>query len=122
MKYIFLVVLFVATISCNRHALPSSTPITNAEIKNAKGDTILTGHCSVSILQNQPYKTWFDKSYNNYQVDTPTAMLLKPLLETKQHRNISRKLVRRQQARSTAPAESAADSGFRHIKASINIC
>ncbi len=63
--------------------MPSLTPITNAEIKNANGDTILAGHCSVSILQKQPYKKWFDKSYNNYTVDTQTALLVKPLLENK---------------------------------------
>jgi tetratricopeptide (TPR) repeat protein len=83
MKYIFMMVLCVAAISCSQHILPSSTPITNAEIKNADGDTILSGHCSVSILQTQPYKKWFDESYENYIVDTQTALLTKPLLENK---------------------------------------
>jgi len=82
MKKIFMMVC-IAAISCTRHAMPSSTPITSTEIKNANGDTILAGHCSASILQTQPYKTWFDKSYNNYNVDTPTALSLKPLLENK---------------------------------------
>lgn len=73
----------IAATACNRNAMPSSTPITNAQVQNEQGKTILAGHCSVSILQTGAYKEWFDKSYNNYTVDTATIHLMQPYLANK---------------------------------------
>ncbi|CAN5541815.1 hypothetical protein BH10BAC2_BH10BAC2_37470 [soil metagenome] len=70
----------IVAISCNRAALPSQTSYANAEIKNEQGNTILAGHCSFNMMQQAPYKEWFDKSYDTYAVDTTTALQLKPLL------------------------------------------
>ncbi|HWB27035.1 MAG TPA: tetratricopeptide repeat protein [Chitinophagaceae bacterium] len=84
MKYIFIIaVVYDGITGCSHALLPSSTPITNTEIKNDRDATILAGHCSLSILQTNPYKEWFDKSYNNYPVDTATVQLLQPLLQNK---------------------------------------
>jgi len=84
MKNIFMMAaVCIATVSCNRAAMPSATPYINAEIKNEQGNTILAGHCSVSKLYITPYKDWFDKSYNEYAVDSVTANQLQPLLENK---------------------------------------
>jgi len=84
MKYILVIAVFCAILSgCNHSAVPSSTPVTNAQIQNANGTTILEGHCSLSITQTTPYKDWFDKSYNNYTVDTNTVSLIRPKLAGK---------------------------------------
>jgi len=51
MKNIFMMAaVCIVAVSCNRAAVPSATPYTNAEIKNEQGNTILAGHCSVSML------------------------------------------------------------------------
>ena len=71
----------IVALSCNRTAMPSNTTYANAEIKNEKGNTILAGHCSLNIMQQNPYKEWFDKSYDAYTVDTATVQQLKPLLD-----------------------------------------
>ncbi len=79
----YMSLLLIASIACHRASLPATTPIINAEIQNERKQTILAGHCSVSILQIRNYKEWFDKSYNAYQVDTNTTEQLEPLLPGK---------------------------------------
>lgn len=69
--------------SCTQKNFPASTPIINSEIKNQSQQTILAGHCSVSILQTGNYKTWYDKSYNDYTIDSTSANELKSLLQNK---------------------------------------
>ena len=72
--------VYIVVISCNRTAMPSKMPYANIEIKNENGNTILAGHCSLGIMQQDPYKEWFNKSYDTYTVDTATVQQLKPLL------------------------------------------
>ncbi len=85
MKNIFMMaVVFVVAFSCNRAAMPSATRYTNAEIKNEQGNTILAGHCAKSILQTMPYKDWYNKSYNPYNVDSTTVQQLTPVLKNKE--------------------------------------
>src|SRR5262245_41980557 len=82
MKKIFMMAaVYIVAASCNRTALPSKTPYANAEIKNDKGNIILAGHCSPNVMQQPPYKEWFDKSYDAYTVDTATVQHLKPILQ-----------------------------------------
>jgi len=84
MKYVFILIMLCMVITgCNHSVVPSTTPIVNAQIQNEKGATILAGHCSVSILQTNPYKEWFDRSYTNYVVDTTTVSLMKNKLANK---------------------------------------
>lgn len=85
MKNIFIMaaICFVA-LSCNRYAAPSITPYSNAEIKNEQGNTILAGHCSLSILNKEPYHQWFDTNYNKYIPDTSVVNTLSPLLQNKE--------------------------------------
>lgn len=84
MKYIIILAALCAVASgCTHSVMPSTTPVVNTQIQNAAGTTILEGHCSLSITQTSPYKDWFDKSYNNYTVDTNTVSLLKPKLAGK---------------------------------------
>lgn len=84
MKNIFMMaaVCFVA-FSCNRAAMPSISPYTNNEIKNEQGKTILAGHCSVNILETNPYKEWFDHSFNSYVVDSSLVRQAEPYLKNK---------------------------------------
>lgn len=70
----------IVALSCNRFAMPSQTSFTNKEIKNEQGNTILAGHCPLSMMQQNPYKEWFDQSYNGYIVDTTITQQLSHLL------------------------------------------
>ena len=74
------VILCMAS-ACHRSLVPSTTPITNLEIKNESGQLILAGHGSISVLQQPNYKPWYDKSYDAYSVDTSLTAELKPLLK-----------------------------------------
>jgi len=79
----YISILLIVSIACHRAAMPSATPVVNAEIQNDRKQTILAGHCTISILQAKNYKEWYDKSYNAYQTDTNTIEQLKPLLTGK---------------------------------------
>ena len=41
----------------------------NQEIKTPQGHQFLVGQITVEGLQNNPYKAWFDTSYNQYTID-----------------------------------------------------
>lgn len=75
--------LLVILASCHRAALPSTTVYSNTEVKNANNQTMLLGHCAISMLQSNNYKDWYNQSYNGYEVDTNYMAQLKPLLKSK---------------------------------------
>lgn len=79
---LFVAVLFIA-LSCHRGTVASHTPYANTEMKNAKGDTILLGHCALAELQKPRYRQWFQASYNGYTIDSVTVARLQPLLAGK---------------------------------------
>ncbi len=81
MKTISILVLAVVFAACNQHIVPSSTPIVNTEIINDKKQPTLLGHCSISSMQANNYKEWFDKSYNSYSIDSSIIPKLQPLLQ-----------------------------------------
>lgn len=84
MKNIFIMVLVcIAVFSCNQKAIPSHTCIVNTTILNENNQPILAGHCSLAILQHDPYAEWYTKNYQEYKVDTLTAMKLSPFLQNK---------------------------------------
>jgi tetratricopeptide (TPR) repeat protein len=84
MKNIFaMAAVYVAVISCNHSAIPSATPIINTEMQNENGKIILAGHCSLSVLNSDPYKEWFDTTYQKYVVDNSTIGIIKPMLQNK---------------------------------------
>ena len=84
MKNIYMMAaICITAIGCNHFAVPSNTPVTNVELQNDQGKVILAGHCSISSLQSNPYKEWFDKSYNEYKIDTSSAEMIKLLLQNK---------------------------------------
>ena len=73
--------LLLMAAACTRSIAPVTTPVTNNEIKTGSGQVILAGHASVSVLQQPDYKTWYDKSYNVYTVDTTTVKQLQPIFK-----------------------------------------
>ncbi len=84
MKNIFIVAaILVLAAACQRATVPVKTPIVNTEIKKESGQVVLLGHASHSILQQPEYKTWFDKSYDAYTVDTPAAKQLQHGLQNR---------------------------------------
>jgi hypothetical protein len=56
----------------------------NKEVKDGNGNPQLLGECTKAGLEAAPYNTWFVKNYNDYQVDSATANLLKTSLAGKQ--------------------------------------
>jgi tetratricopeptide (TPR) repeat protein len=80
MKQLVIVAIAVLFAACNQHIAPSTTPITNSEIKNEEKQTILVGHCSINTIQNGSYKEWYDKSFNAYTVDSSVITQLQPFL------------------------------------------
>jgi thiol-disulfide isomerase/thioredoxin len=81
MKNIFVAVLLLCAVACNRVLLPSGTPVINTEIKNANGQLILAGHASPAVMQWPNYKGWFEPAYNSYATDNNSVAELKPLLK-----------------------------------------
>ncbi len=82
-QFIKVIAVALCITACNRNAIPSSTLITNKQIQNERGDTILVGNCSVDILKQHPYNNWYDTNYANYQIDSFRTIMLKPLLANK---------------------------------------
>lgn len=85
MKYRFMVAaVMVMAIACHRATLPLiTTPLSNTEVTNTNGQTILLGHASLSVLQKPGYKNWFDEFYQPYSVDTASINSIQPLLKNK---------------------------------------
>ncbi len=83
MKNIFMVAAILVMAAACQHTMlpvaPVATPLANTEIKNASGQVIAAGHTYHSILQQPVYKTWFDKNYDTYTVDTNTVKQLQPV-------------------------------------------
>lgn len=82
-KNILALITLLFLVACNKAIMPSKTPIVNTEMENDKKQKHLLGHCSINMLQTENYKEWFVKSYNNYKVDTTTALQLKSYLQNK---------------------------------------
>jgi len=53
----------------------------NQEIKTEKGHQFLVGPINLEGLQSEPYKNWFNSSYDNYSIDKSLTKLLKKQLE-----------------------------------------
>ena len=59
----------------------------NIQYKDNRGNSNLLGICDRGSLLQSPYKEWFTKTYDSYQIDSNTADKLKPLLK-QQHFDI----------------------------------
>jgi thiol-disulfide isomerase/thioredoxin len=76
-------IIYGAIIALSFSCSTIRTPVVNNKVTDAEGRQMLLGHCSISSLQDSPYKTWFDTNYANYTVDTKTADELKTFLHDK---------------------------------------
>ncbi|WP_018676496.1 thioredoxin family protein [Riemerella columbina] len=50
--------------------------IVNREVKSEKYGTLLLGKQTLSQFQKEPFKTWYDEEYANYETDKTTLALL----------------------------------------------
>lgn len=83
MKNIFIVAAIVCAAACQRAAVPAASATINQEIKNETGQTILVGRANIAAMKQQPYKSWFDDSYNGYTTDAGSIQQLRSLLQNK---------------------------------------
>jgi hypothetical protein len=84
MRSIIIMVMAIAIMantSCHSKLVPQ--PSFNREVADSKGNKILLGLCSRVRLQEEPYGTWFNKNYTDYDVDSATCRVLKPALAGK---------------------------------------
>jgi tetratricopeptide (TPR) repeat protein len=80
--FIVMAIAIMANASCHSKLVPQ--PSFNREVADSKGNKILLGLCSRVRLHEEPYGTWFNKSYADYEVDTTTCRILKPALAGKE--------------------------------------
>ncbi len=73
------ILLFTA---CNNNNYISKTAVANIEERSSE-DTLLLGHCSVSMLQQAPYNKHFNLPDTGYKADAATISELQPLLKGK---------------------------------------
>src|SRR5262245_7232810 len=85
MKNIFIATTIVAFVvaGCSTAHIPINTPEINTKVKDERVTEMLLGHCSRSCLMESPYKEWYLKNYNEYNVDTINAQKLVPFLKNK---------------------------------------
>ncbi|MFH1321955.1 MAG: thioredoxin family protein [Bacteroidota bacterium] len=78
-KILILIITFLAILYCIKiHPVISEPQNTlNKEIITDDGHTMLIGLCDRNGLLGMPYKTWFEKEYNEYRVDTGTLETLR---------------------------------------------
>lgn len=79
---VFIAISILAFVACHHRIPPVATTFNNKEVTQ-DNETILVGHCSLSMLQKENYKYWYNASFNNYKIDSATANHLKPLLQSK---------------------------------------
>ncbi len=80
---IILVVLVFFIGACQHKSVPLKTPIENIVITNVKGQSVLLGHCSISMLNNAPFNEWYNKFKDSYSPETSVVNSLQPLLKNK---------------------------------------
>ncbi len=80
-SYLIFLLFILLTTACQRAAIPSATPVVNTETSVGNGVKMLTGHCSLAMVQNGSYSSWYQASYNAYQVDTSMLPELTRLLQ-----------------------------------------
>jgi thiol-disulfide isomerase/thioredoxin len=82
MKKIFLLILTCALIACNSsgQSVKKVEPVKKSTAtKNESGD--LVGTADKTTFMQEPYNTWFDSGYENYNVDLSITNKIKDNLE-----------------------------------------
>jgi tetratricopeptide (TPR) repeat protein len=68
-------------VACQSSVYPVKTPSVVNELKNESGQNILVGHAPIGVLQKPDYRSWYDKAYQNYVVDSAALPYLKKELK-----------------------------------------
>lgn len=69
---IVLTIIFSALFSCG----VSEKVVVNRQVNSEKDGKILLGQQTLSQFQKEPFKTWYDESYANYDSDKTTLAML----------------------------------------------
>jgi hypothetical protein len=78
---ILMAVISLVIIFCpNLHA---QTDQYNQVVKDAGGNDMLLGKCTISSLRTAPFDSWFFSSWHSYTVDSATCNFIRPLLKGK---------------------------------------
>lgn len=59
------------------------SPLYYSKVKDAFGNEMLLGKCTVAALQQFPFVKWYNTNYASYVVDTATCNFIRPLLQDK---------------------------------------
>ena len=76
-SYIALFIYTILCISCHHQLAPQGSVISNLEINDQHGNPQLLGRTSRERLEQPPYRDWFMKSYEAYQIDSLSAAKLR---------------------------------------------
>jgi hypothetical protein len=79
MKSIYIAFIIALAIPMNNEA----QTIYNLEVKDKNGNLLLLGKSTRERLQQAPYDSWFNSTYNDYLIDSATANQLKSMLKGK---------------------------------------
>jgi len=75
-SYIALFIYIILGISCHHQLAPQRSVISNLEVNDQHGNPQLLGKTSRKRLEQPPYRDWFMKNYDAYQIDSiPAAKL-----------------------------------------------
>lgn len=67
----------VSLSACHKRLHAFATPLLNQSATDGQGRPSLLGPSDPEKLEQPPFDSWFVKNYNNYQIDTATAIQLK---------------------------------------------
>jgi tetratricopeptide (TPR) repeat protein len=77
-----LVILGSLLVGCSPKNVPQTATIINQEALDRDGYQMLIGVCSKASMLREPYKNWYEPTYNAYQLDTLLLQKVKPNPET----------------------------------------
>ncbi len=69
-------------LGCSPKNIPQTATIVNQEALDGNGYQMLIGVCTKASMLREPYKNWYEATYNAYQLDTLLLQKLKPNPET----------------------------------------
>jgi tetratricopeptide (TPR) repeat protein len=69
-------------LGCSPKNIPQTATIVNQEALDRDGYQMLIGVCTKASMLREPYKNWYEPTYNTYQLDTLLLKKLKPNPET----------------------------------------
>jgi tetratricopeptide (TPR) repeat protein len=85
MKNIPIILVSISYLYLSCHTSKNLQPASvNLESVDSRGNLMLLGYSTKERLQQEPFGIWFNKNYNDYKIDSTTAMSLRDKLKDKQ--------------------------------------